>query len=160
MDDPNQTFSQAHRILRNPGVPLPPSSVPLFPDTTTHYILSRLAFATPTSRPYWTPLYTFPLLNAAAPDFVVYNHYNSTHPSAAFTRFLVCSKVLEGGKRRSIYYKEGMRKEGEVGEWAKLVTVGGGLAKEEESVEWVRMRVGDLKEVLEREFGMVFRGEE
>mgnify|MGYP001567010543 CR=1 FL=1 len=113
---------------------------------------------TPPAGPtFWSPYYTFLLQNVAHPDFIVMNHYNSTHPSAVFKNFFLSTKLHEDGSRTTLYFKEPMVAEnGEMkGErCAKLQRTS--LAGTKLREEWVAMKVRPIKAVLEHDFGFVF----
>lgn len=112
----------------------------------------------PERKGYWSPVYAFTLSTVAQPDFVVYNHYNSTHPSAVFRTFFVCTRLAANGTRTTLYWKEGMADESSCRRVAKLQTTSVGKMDEggKQEEELVEMRVGPIRRVLERSFGMLF----
>lgn len=122
-----------------------------------YWVLHHKEAPGPEAKSYWSPVYAFTLATVAYPDFAVYNHYNSTHPSAAFTNFFVCTRLSPDGSRTTLYWKEGMVEESSCRRMAKLQFT---PAKGDEGVkkreEWVEMRVGPVRRVLEEHFGMLF----
>jgi len=138
---------------------LPNSSLPPSADPLPYWIVSHYETPSTPEKGYWSPVYAFTLSTVSSADFIVYNHYNSTHPSAVFVNFFVCTRLGEDGSRKTLYWKEGMiDPEGSGRRMAKLQTTsaGGGSGEKGKEEEWVEMKVGPVKKVLERTFGMMF----
>lgn len=47
---------------------------------------------------YYEPVYAFTLEKCYPQDYVIANHYTSTHPSSFFTQVLMCTKPTEDGR--------------------------------------------------------------
>lgn len=105
-----------------------------------------------------SPLYSFVLQSVAAVDFGVLNNYQYSSTNSRFRTMLVSTLLRPNGERRTLVYLDGMTDDrGEKA--AKVYTttaVVEGKREEETDVEWVPMRVGPMKKVLERDFGMRF----
>lgn len=141
-----------HQVPTLPVTSLSPPADPL-----PYWIVSHWETPTAPAKSYWSPVYAFTLSSVSTADFTVYNHYNSTHPSAVFVNFFVCTRLGEDGSRRTLYWKEGMLDpEGSGKRMAKLQKTppgGGDKGKEE---EWIEMKVGVVKRCLEEVFEMKF----
>ncbi|KAI5480599.1 hypothetical protein MNV49_000295 [Pseudohyphozyma bogoriensis] len=151
-------------VLRHESLPLPPtaSASLLHPDPAKYFIIYRWSTSLPLANPsdassgFWTPLYAFQLQTVLAADFVVMNHYNSTHLSAAFTTLLVVSRLNEkDGSRTTLQYRVPGEKDEDGKTFAQLLTTGGKDAKQNEP-QWIDMKTGPIKEVLVRDFGFKF----
>ena len=93
-------------------------------------------------------------------DFRVLNTFQFASEHARFRTFFVATILRPDGERRTLQYLDGMEDPQHEGRHAaKLCTttaVVEGKREDEKDVEWVEMRVGPVREVLEREFGMRF----
>lgn len=134
---------------------LPLSSSPKPIDTVPYWILHHLE--TPSdAKEFYSPVYAFTLSTVSYLDFGVYNHYNSTSPSAVFRNFFVCTRLDAEGGRKTLYWKEGMVDEEDGTRRAKLQYSPPKGGKGEKREEWVEMRVGAVRRALEEHFGMRF----
>ncbi|ORY92867.1 arylamine N-acetyltransferase 1 [Leucosporidium creatinivorum] len=164
-DNAEQTsLPPSERFLLRQVPCLPITSTSLVPpaDPLPYWIVSHWE-SPPSSSPskagYWSPVYAFTLSSISTADFIVYNHYNSTHPSAVFVNFFVCTRLSEDGSRRTLYWKEGMLEEKTGRRLAKLQTTRPGQGDREgegKQEEWVEMKVGSVKRCLKEVFGMEF----
>lgn len=119
-------------------------------------------------QPCWSPVYAFVQQTVSYNDFAVYNHYNSTHPAATFVNFFVATQLRKDGTRLTLSFSEKAASgnaNGHAGKrMAKLAVSGGAVAKpgkeadlkQPRDVQYIEMKVGQIKEVLEREFGFRF----
>lgn len=110
---------------------------------------------------YMSPLYSFVLQSVAAVDFAVLNNYQYSSTNSRFRTMLVSTILRSNGERRTLVYLDGMTDD-EGKKAAKVYTmtaVEEGKREEEKEIEWVPMRVGPMRRVLERDFGMRFPAE-
>lgn len=126
-----------------------------------YYIMEHRDHSSEGAKEFWSPVYAFMQHTVHYRDFVVFNSYSSNHPSANFTSFFVATVHRPNGDRRTLYWKQGMERDGKA--MAKLQTMGGPLRdgeelgkRQERDVAWVEFKVGPVKSVLEREFGFRF----
>ncbi|GAA6011955.1 hypothetical protein JCM10207_003439 [Rhodosporidiobolus poonsookiae] len=141
---------------------LPGSSAALLPDSAPYWTLWRQCY-NPSGTAYWSPIYAFLLQSVPFRDFRVKNHWQSTNATARFRTFFVATRLHDTGERTTLMYLDGMTHPQRSGEAAaKLSRTEApreGRREEELRTEWVPMRVGEVREVLEREFGMRFPDE-
>ncbi|GAA5899869.1 hypothetical protein JCM5296_006202 [Sporobolomyces johnsonii] len=141
------------------GLPYTLSS--LLPDQFPHWVVARRCLPVePTAEKpfYWSPLYAFVVESVSYRDFVVLNHYNSTHPDATFSKMFVATLLHPNGERTTLQYRDGMV-DGQGRKAAKLARTAApdeGKREEEMDVRWIEMRVGPIREVLEEVFAMRF----
>ncbi|KAM0747432.1 cysteine proteinase [Meredithblackwellia eburnea MCA 4105] len=122
-----------------------------------HWIVYRnVPSSTPEGESYWTPLYAFLISPLTTQDFVVLNHYNSTHPSAIFKNFFLVTRLQEGGGRKTFFFKEPMSDpKGELNGRICGKLQESSFEGKKVREEWVEMKVGPVREALEKEFGLV-----
>lgn len=167
---PGLNSSEAFKLTYGP-LPLSPSvSRPI--DIIPGYTLLRrvsppntpITYPITTDSPgYWSPLYHFVPFSVSLIDFSLYHHYSASHERAAFTAFLLLTKLIPGtgGARRSMMYgakDDALALSTGRPRRAKVHTTGGidGVGGGDRDVEYVEMKVGPMKEYLEREWGFVF----
>ena len=80
------------------------------------------------------------------------SHYNESHPDAIWSNFFVVSRLLPNGSRRSLARATTLTDDqGRAKIWTKA-----GIMGEEEDGEWFDFTTGEMKRVLEKEFGFKF----
>lgn len=107
---------------------------------------------------YMSPVYSFALQSVAFVDFKVLNNFQFSSLEARFRTFLVATNLHKNGERRTLQFDDSS-KDPQGRRAAKLYTttaVVEGQREQEKDVEWIEMRVGPVKRVLERDFGMLF----
>ncbi|BGO94047.1 hypothetical protein NBRC10512_003680 [Rhodotorula toruloides] len=152
---PTDDFFELHCTDRLPG-----SSPHLQPDMQPYWTVWRRA-ARADGSSYMSPLYSFVLQSVAAVDFAVLNNYQYSSTNSRFRTMLVSTILRSNGERRTLVYLDGMTDD-EGKKAAKVYTmtaVEEGKREEEKEIEWVPMRVGPMRRVLERDFGMRFPAE-
>lgn len=151
---PAADYYELHRTDRLPG-----ASVDLQPDLPPYWTVYRRN-ASSTGSTYLSPVYSFQLASVPFVDFRVLNTYQFASTHARFRTFLVATILRRNGERRTLQYMDGMEDPQREGRRAaKLYTttaVVEGKREDEKAVEWVEMRVGAVRKVLQREFGMLF----
>ncbi|GAA6059264.1 hypothetical protein JCM10212_006657 [Sporobolomyces blumeae] len=104
------------------------------------------------------PQYAFALLSTSFRDVKALNWYQSTNAEAVFNRLFLASILDEKGERTTLSYHEGSVDE--AGEKAARLTTtrlrSRGGDDEVLTTRFVKMTVGAVRDVLEREFGMSF----
>ncbi|GAA5851222.1 hypothetical protein JCM8547_004172 [Rhodosporidiobolus lusitaniae] len=162
LSQPDSTLYRIEQSLRLPGI-----SPSLLPDSAPYWTVWRQCVSPPEkgNKPYFSPVYAFLLQSVPFRDFVTYNHYQSTHPAARFRTFFCATVLHPNGERSTLQYSEGQGDdEGE--KKAKLTRTAPakaecgeneGLVRDEQrECRWIEMTVGAVREVLEKEFGMLF----
>ncbi|KPV75533.1 uncharacterized protein RHOBADRAFT_44040 [Rhodotorula graminis WP1] len=151
---PAADYYELHRTDRLPG-----ASPSLQPDLPPYWTVYRRNTASSGST-YLSPVYSFALASVPFVDFRVLNTFQFASEHARFRTFLVATILRPDGERRTLQYLDGMEDPQHEGRRAaKLYTttaVVEGKREDEKEVEWVEMRVGAVREALEREFGMRF----
>ncbi|KAI5476695.1 hypothetical protein MNV49_007409 [Pseudohyphozyma bogoriensis] len=152
-------------VLRHEALRLPPSTDAsiLQPDPTKYWTIyrwsTRLPIAIPSdpSTGFWTPLYAFQLQTVLQPDFAVKNFFASHYEGAVFTNFFVATVLnKEDGSRTTLQYRVPGEKDGDGKTLAKLLTTGGKDSAKRNEPQWIEMKTGPLRQVLERDFGFLF----
>jgi len=151
---PAADYYELHRTDRLPG-----SSPSFQPDLPPYWTVYRRNAAS-SGTTYLSPVYSFALASVPFVDFRVLNTFQFASEHARFRTFFVATILRPDGERRTLQYLDGMEDPQHEGRHAaKLCTttaVVEGKREDEKDVEWVEMRVGPVREVLEREFGMRF----
>ncbi|GAA6048239.1 hypothetical protein JCM3770_006498 [Rhodotorula araucariae] len=149
---PPADYYELHRTDRLPG-----ASPALQPDLPPYWTVYRRN-ASATGSTYLSPVYSFALQSVPFVDFRVLNTFQFASEHARFRTFFVSTRLRKNGERRTLQYMDGMT-DPQGRRAAKLYTttaVVEGQREEEKDVEWVEMRVGPVKRVLEAEYGMLF----
>ncbi|ORY39737.1 hypothetical protein BCR35DRAFT_336524, partial [Leucosporidium creatinivorum] len=155
---------EAFRIVNqalplSPWMPQPVDSIPGY--TFSQRITDEpLTFPITDDSPgFWSPLFHFIPVSVPSLDFVLYHHFSATHDLAVFTAFFLVSQLIpgSGGARRNIMYRDQPNHVGP--RMAKVYTTGGrdGTgSSERRDVEYVEMKIGPMKEYLEKHFDYDF----
>lgn len=148
---PGPTPCAPYKILHAPLPFNTPSALP--PDSPLHWTIYRQSSSPSSPKPFWKPLLTFPLISTPAMDNAVRNHYISSHPASSFRALFLATRLREDGSRATFTFSGKTRQE-RVGERrGKLQRT---KVEGEKVEEWVEMKIGPVREVLEREFGFAF----
>ncbi|GAA5824164.1 hypothetical protein JCM11251_001549 [Rhodosporidiobolus azoricus] len=149
---PDVDLYRINRTDRLPGV-----SPSLLPDAAPIWTVYRQCLS-PELRQYWSPVYTFHLQSVPFRDFITYNHFQSTHPGARFRTFFVATVQHQNGERSTLRWEERLKDEQgrKRARFSRTSRPEEGKRESEVDGRWVEMRVGPVREVLEKEFGMVF----
>ncbi|GJN89304.1 hypothetical protein Rhopal_002284-T1 [Rhodotorula paludigena] len=149
---PAADYYELHRTDRLPG-----SDPSLQPDMPPYWTVWRRNTSASGSS-YMSPVYSFALQSVAFVDFKVLNNFQFSSLEARFRTFLVATNLHNNGERRTLQFDDSS-KDPQGRRAAKLYTttaVVEGQREQEKDVEWIEMRVGPVKRVLERDFGMLF----
>ncbi|GAA6016531.1 hypothetical protein JCM11491_002352 [Sporobolomyces phaffii] len=152
--------TDVYRLSQHDSLPHVPTS--LLPDQAPTWMLSRRVFAddsTPTAPKFvYIPQYAFQLLSASHRDVRAMNHYQSTCRDATFYNLFVATLLHLNGERTTLSYHEGSVDD--TGRRAAKLTRTR-LTSEHRNDEVLETRyvpttIAAVREVLEREFGMLF----
>ncbi|GAA5959989.1 hypothetical protein JCM3765_006125 [Sporobolomyces pararoseus] len=152
--------TDVYRLSRHDLIPYVSTS--LLPDQAPTWMVSRRVHSDKSTQSdpkhIYIPQYAFQLISTTHRDVKAMNHFQSTCPEAVFYKLLVVTRLQPNGERLTLSYHEASVEEkgAKAGKLTRTKLTSEDRNDEVIETRSVEMKVANVREILEKEFGMSF----